>query len=75
MSWFEYVNEDPRPWLLENEAENPGVRFFTLVDILGKPLNDSDVLAAQKAVMTKGPVPVILDAQSPEGYWVKPHPG
>lgn len=75
MSWLEHVNGDPTPWLLEQDPESPGVRFFTLKDILGKPPDDPEVVAAQKEVLTIGPVPVILEAQDPEGYWVKPHPG
>jgi hypothetical protein len=75
MSWLEHVNDDPTPWLLEVDLENPGVRYFALKDILDKPPDDPEVVAAQKEVMTDGPVPVILDAQAFEGYWVKPHPG
>ena len=33
------------------------------------------MLAAQADVMASGPIPVILDAQADEGYWVKPGPG
>ena len=62
-------------WLLEVDPVNPGVRYFALTDLLERSTNDPGVIAAQQAVMKSGPVPVILDAQSPEGYWVKPGAG
>jgi len=69
------LRADPLPWLLEPDAANPGVRYFALTDLLGRPADDPEVMAAGKAVMATGPVPVILDAQYPEGYWVKPGAG
>ncbi len=69
------MKPDPLPWLLEPDEANPGVRHFGLRDLLGRPLNDPEVIAARAAVMRSGPVPAILDAQYPEGYWVKPGGG
>lgn len=66
---------DPLPWLLEPDPANPGVRYFALRHLLDRPADDPDVVAAQAAVMASGPVPAILNAQAPEGYWVKPGPG
>jgi hypothetical protein len=66
------LNADPLPWLLEREGENPGVRYFALRDLLGKPEADPEARRARKAVMRSGPVPAILEAQKPEGYWFKP---
>jgi hypothetical protein len=63
------------PWLLEPDLSNPGVRYFALKDLLDQPGVARDVLAAQRDVMATGPVPVILAAQAPEGYWVEPGPG
>jgi hypothetical protein len=40
-----------------------------LRDILGRDENDEEVKAAKAAIMTSGPVPLILAAQHPEGYW------
>ena len=71
-SWKDKLNEDPVPWLLEHDESQPGVRYFTLRDILGRDENDSEVKAAKAAVMASGPVPVILAAQNPEGYWDTP---
>jgi len=66
---------DPLPWLLEPDEANPGARYFALRDLLGRPPDDPEVVAAQAAVMRTGPVPAILDAQYPDGYWVRPGPG
>jgi len=75
MNDFDLLNTDPLPWLLELDPENPGVRFFALTELLGRPADDPEVLAARRVVMTHGPVPVILQAQNPAGYWVKPGTG
>lgn len=72
MNWKVILNDDPLPWLLEAAPANPGVRYFTLQDLLEMPANSAEVIAARKAVMTTGPVPAILAQQHPDGYWVKP---
>ena len=69
------TTRDPLSWLLEVDEVNPGVRYFALRDLLGRPPDDSELIAARDGVMRTGPVPVILDAQSEEGYWVKPGHG
>jgi hypothetical protein len=72
MTWKSLLNADPTDWLLEPDEANPGVRYFALRDLLDRPANDPEVTAARNAVMNTGPVPAILDAQYPGGYWVKP---
>lgn len=62
-------------WLLEPDKANPGVRFFALRDLLERPASDPDLIAARRVVMTTGPVPRILKAQTAEGWWEKPGPG
>jgi hypothetical protein len=62
-------------WLLEEDADNPGVRFFALRDLLGYPAKHEKVIAARQVLMTSGPVPVILGAQETKGYWEKPGEG
>ena len=62
-------------WLLEVDAVNPGPRYFVLRELLGKAGNDPEVIRAQAAVMESGPLPAILEAQDPAGFWVKPGPG
>ncbi len=66
---------EPLEWLLEPDPANPGVRYRALRDLLGRPADDPEVVRAQAAVMESGPVPAILDAQYPQGYWVKPGGG
>ncbi|HEX9027719.1 MAG TPA: hypothetical protein VF823_01010, partial [Anaerolineales bacterium] len=56
-------------WLLERS--NPSVRYFTLVDLLGRSPDDPQVRAARAAIMETGPVPRILAKQHEEGYWGK----
>lgn len=58
-------------WLLEDDPENPGVRYHALRELRGLPEDDRKVRQARRRVMRSGPVPAILDAQSPDGTWVK----
>ena len=62
-------------WLLEEDAQNPGVRAFALTDLLDRPADDPEVIAARRAVMEQGPVPAILAAQDESGFWEKPGEG
>jgi hypothetical protein len=62
-------------WLLEEDTANPGVRYFALRELLDLRPEDARVAAARAAVMQTGPVPPILAAQQPEGYWQKPGSG
>ncbi len=72
VSWKGKLRANPIPWLLEPDKTQPAIRYFTLRDILERSSNDSDVKNALAASMLSGPVPVILAAQEPEGYWDKP---
>jgi len=74
-SWRNKLHDDPLPWLLEPDIEQPAIRYFTLRDILDRSESDSEVQKARAAIMQTGPVPAILAAQESEGYWVKPGPG
>ena len=73
--WMRDLNDDPLPWLLEPDLDNPGVRYFALSDLVDKAHDDPEVLEARRAVMSTGPVPIILEAQEADGYWVEPGPG
>ena len=73
--WTKPLKRDPLPWLLEQDSDNPGVRYFTLADLLKRPADDVEVVVARQALMESGPVPAILEAQDHEGYWVKPGAG
>lgn len=75
MAWIDKLNKDPLPWLMEKDDHNPGVRYFTLRELLELPEDDKEVQSAQKALMQTGPVPQILKNQDPEGFWVEPGPG
>jgi hypothetical protein len=72
MTWKSKLNTDPSPWLLEPDEANPGVRYFALRDLHDQPADDPEVVLARDVVMRTGPVPAILDAQYPDGYWMKP---
>jgi len=74
MTWKTTLNDDPLPWLLETDEANPGVRAFALQNLADHPTDDPEVLTSRAAVMRTGPVPAILDAQYPTGYWMKPGP-
>jgi len=63
---------DPLPWLLEEDPVNPGPRYFTLTDVLGRAADDPEVIAARKEIMNTGPVPEILKQRDPAGFWAKP---
>jgi hypothetical protein len=69
------VNADPIDWLLEHDSDNPGIRYFALIDLLDLPSDAAKVEAAHLAVMRTGPVPTILESQSPDGWWAKPGAG
>jgi hypothetical protein len=74
-SWQTKLKGDSLAWLLKPDEANPGVRYFALRDLLGRPEDDSEVSQARRAIMTTGPAPIILNAQAPEGYWAKPGGG
>jgi hypothetical protein len=73
MTWRDRLNDDPLPWLLE--TDNPSVRYFALTDLLDRPPDDPEAVAAKAAINGSHPVKAILAAQRPDGYWAKPGPG
>ena len=64
------LNNDPLPWLLADDPENPGVRYFALGDLLTMPQDTPEVHRARQAILQSGPVPRILEAQQAEGNWI-----
>src|SRR2546425_5832121 len=54
-------------WLLRNE--NPGVRYWTLKDILGRSGSNTEVVSALNGIASWGPVAEYLKGQHPTGYW------
>ena len=56
----------PVDWLLAGE---PHVRYRTLVDLLGRPETDDEVLAAKRAIPRHKLIRGIFARQNQEGYW------
>ena len=71
--WPGRLRSDPLPWLLDPSA--PAVRHLALRDLLDRPADDPEVMAARRAAMLADPIAAILAAQHPEGYWEKPGAG
>jgi hypothetical protein len=69
-NWKSLLNSDPVDWLLEDD--NPSVKYFTLIDLLEKSSEDSELIESKKQIMEIGVVPKILEKQNPGGYWGKP---
>ena len=63
----EFISDDIINWLLEDD--NPSVKYYTLVDLLGKTFDDEEVTTAKEQIMKTGAVPKILSKQEPGGYW------
>jgi hypothetical protein len=64
----ETTSEDPvLNWLLEEEQ--PVVRYFTLVDLLGTSEADPEVKQAKSSIPRKGWARDILERQRPDGRW------
>jgi hypothetical protein len=61
------VKAEALEWLVEDS--NPAVRAFTLTDIMGRPSDDAEVIAARKGVLSYGPVATLKRAQKGRGYW------
>jgi hypothetical protein len=70
INWPKILRESPIDWLLEKS--NPSVRYFTMRDILDKRIDDHEVIAAKKAIITSITIERILRKQDPRGYWGRP---
>lgn len=69
------TQSDALSWLLEPDPQNPAVCYFALRDLLDRSPDEPEVHQARAEIMTSGPVPAILAAQHPDGYWAKPGGG
>ncbi len=47
-NWKNYLNSEPLPGLLD--PEDPSVRYWTLIDILNRPICDSEVQEVRAAI-------------------------
>jgi len=65
--WTTKLKVDPTEWLAE--PSNPGVRFFTLRDLLACEEHDPIVKQARAAIAEDQTVACIFARQKPEGYW------
>ena len=65
----EYISDDTINWLLQDD--NPSVKYYTLINLLEKSVNNKDVRAAKDQIMKKGIIPKILTKQEAGGYWGK----
>jgi hypothetical protein len=54
-------------WLLKDG--NPGIRYWTLKDVLERSASDSEVVSARNGVESWGPVADYLREQHPAGFW------
>jgi hypothetical protein len=63
------LQASPLDWLLQEG--DPPVRYWTLRDLLDRPVDDADVLDARRAIEGHPPVAALLAAQKQDGYWVK----
>ena len=69
--WRATLKADLTEWLLEED--NPSVRYFTLIDILDRPEDDTAVQTARQEIMQSGIVPDILQKQR-EVEYLKAYP-
>jgi hypothetical protein len=65
------VIKEPVEWLLE--PDDAGVRYIALRDLV--KASGTELLKAQKAAHTAGPIASVLDKMNREGYWVQSGPG
>lgn len=61
------IKQNVLNWLLEEE--NPSVRYRTLAELLGREMNDPDVLQAKAHIPSSKAVKKIFAKMHPEGYW------
>ena len=66
-SWRKRLNGNPLPWLLD--PENPSIRYWTLIDILDRPVSDPKVLEVRTAIAQQLLVNKLFALQHPDGYW------
>jgi len=71
--WSPYLRDASLVWLLERD--NPSARYLALTQLLGRSESEPEVSEAQSAIVGSSPVRDILEAQYPQGYWIKPDRG
>ena len=61
------MKEHIADWLLEESQ--PAIRYFTLIDLLGRQGNDAEVREAYSQIARKGWAVEVLSLQNRKGYW------
>lgn len=61
------LHSDPTHWLLE--ADNPSVRYWTLVDVSGRGPTDEEVKRTRLSILEQPLVKSLRESQKPEGHW------
>lgn len=61
------LNAGTVQWLLG--GDDPSVRYFTLTGLLGEAADSDAAVAARRAIMSEGAVPLILSAQGDDGHF------
>jgi hypothetical protein len=72
MSWQNQLKGDPVSWLLESDS--PDVRYLALRDLVDDA-KEAELSAARESAHKGGPIAIILENMSREGYWAKDGPG
>ncbi len=57
-------------WLLE--PDQPGIRYLTLTQLLGRPETDSEVRTARARIPSTGWAAELLSRRDPAGWWIRP---
>src|SRR5438309_1281068 len=63
----EMMSKSALDWLLQEDQ--PSVRYLTLTQLLERPLDDPEVVAAKDMITRKGWAQEILAKQDPAGWW------
>ena len=66
------VSEDVIRWLLE--PEDPSMKYWTLVELLGKSPNDHEAIECKRQIAESIPVKSLLSKMHPDGYWLQKNP-
>ncbi|MHC1785256.1 MAG: hypothetical protein AB9891_21340 [Anaerolineaceae bacterium] len=66
-NWQKHLNGNLLPWLLE--PENPSVRYWTLIDLLDKSEDDSEVQETRQAIANQPLVMQLFNLQHTDGHW------
>jgi hypothetical protein len=67
VTFKDFVSDGILKWLLKDD--NPSVKYYTLVDLLEKPVDHNEVMTTKNHIMNKGVIPKILEQQKPGGFW------